>query len=103
MKTYNPELNPTCPVVDVDANGLHGLAKVDCVTVWFTCWNWNVIVSPGLAVMLLGVKRSFPVPPTTTWWLLLKGGADEVVGGAEEVVVLAVVAVVAVARAAALN
>jgi hypothetical protein len=74
---YNPESNPTCPVVEVEAKDLHGLAKVDCVTVWFFCWNWKVTVSPALAVMLLGVKKSFPVPPTTTWWLLLRGGVDE--------------------------
>jgi len=73
----NPESNPTCPVVEVEAKDLHGLAKVDCVTVWFFCWNWKVTVSPALAVMLLGVKKSFPVPPTTTWWLLLRGGVDE--------------------------
>jgi len=73
-----PESNPVCPVVEVEAMDLHGLAKVDCVTVWFFCWNWKVIVSPGLAVMLLGVKKSFPVPPTTTWWLLLRPGADDV-------------------------
>jgi hypothetical protein len=50
----NPESNPTCPVVLVDASSAHGAAKELCVAVWFFCWNSNVIVSPGCAVMLLG-------------------------------------------------
>lgn len=29
----NPESKPVCPEVDVDAKGLHGFAKEDCVTV----------------------------------------------------------------------
>jgi hypothetical protein len=82
---YNPESNPDCPLVEVEDKDLHGLAKEDCVTVWFFCWNWKVTVSPAFAVMLLGVKKSFPVPPTTTWWLLLRAGADEAAGAAEEV------------------
>lgn len=90
----NPESKPVCPVVEVEAIPLHGLAKVDCVTVWFFCWNWKVIVSPAFAVMLLGVKRSFPGPPTTTWWLLLRGGVvvveeDEAEGYAAEAAELA--------------
>lgn len=32
-RTYNPDLNPGVP--DVSSNALHGLRKLDCVTVWF--------------------------------------------------------------------
>jgi len=45
----NPESNPTAPVVLVDESGLHGLANVLCVAVWFFWWNSNVMVSPGCA------------------------------------------------------
>lgn len=45
----NPESNPTAPVVPVDESGLHGLANVLCVAVWFFWWNSNVMVSPGCA------------------------------------------------------
>lgn len=31
--TYNPEANPTCPLVLVDASFWQGAAKLDCVTV----------------------------------------------------------------------
>jgi hypothetical protein len=48
----NPELNPGVPVGASSA--LHGLRKLDWVTVWFLGWNSNVTVSPMLALMLAG-------------------------------------------------
>jgi hypothetical protein len=55
-----PESNP------VADTGLHGFAKVLCVTVWFFCLNSNVMVSPGLALMLFGEYANTPGPPTVT-------------------------------------
>lgn len=35
----NPESKPTCPLVDVNVNARQGVAKVDCVTVWFLTYG----------------------------------------------------------------
>jgi len=51
----NPESNPTWPLVDVKVKARQGVANDDCVTVWFFCWNWNMITSPTCAVILEGV------------------------------------------------
>jgi hypothetical protein len=56
----------------------HGLANVDCVTVWFFCMKTKETMSPTAAVMDSGVywkTGAMPVatglsPPTTTWELL---------------------------------
>ncbi len=42
-RTYNPESNPFAACEQ-------GLAKVDCVAVWFFCLKVKVTVSPGAAV-----------------------------------------------------
>ena len=34
--------------------GVHGLSKLDCVTVWFLGMNWNCTMSPLAATTLLG-------------------------------------------------
>lgn len=62
--TYNPESKP-CPVEEL--KGEQGFAKLDWVTVWFFCMNWNVIVSPTWAVMFAGWNARLG-PPTTTLW-----------------------------------
>jgi len=60
-------------------SGLHGFAKLLCVTVWFFCLNSNVTVSPGLALMLFGVYANVPGPPTMTLMLVGVGAAAAVV------------------------
>lgn len=55
IQPYNPESNPTWPVVLVNCSFLHGSAKLDCVAVWFFAINWNVTVSPGWAVIFSGL------------------------------------------------
>jgi len=51
-----PESIPMVGVVMLS----QGAAKVDWVTVWFPYWNWNAIVSPTLAVTLVGVYVLVP-------------------------------------------
>ena len=64
-RTYNPESKPTWPLVELEASIWQGLAKLDCVTVWFFWWNSKVMVSPGCAVIFEGSKTRV-VPPTMT-------------------------------------
>jgi hypothetical protein len=62
-RTYNPESKPTWPLVELEESIWQGLAKLDCVTVWFFWWNSKVMVSPGCAVTFEGSKVRV-VPPT---------------------------------------
>lgn len=57
----NPELT-----LDVGW-GVHGAAKVDCVTVWFLAANWKLTTSPTAAVMLEGENFKPPWPTITVW------------------------------------
>jgi len=47
-----PDMKPAVPVEF--ERGTQGLAKFDCVTVWFFCLKLNVTVSPGMAVIFAG-------------------------------------------------
>jgi hypothetical protein len=48
-------------------SGWHGLAKDDCVTLWFPGepLNWKEIVSPALAAVFDGMN--WRGPPVATW------------------------------------
>jgi hypothetical protein len=93
-RTYNPESKPTWPLVELEESIWQGLAKLDCVTVWFFWWNSKVMVSPGCAVIFEGSKVR-AVPPTMTLWSLdveegvvedavVEGVALDAAGDAEE-------------------
>jgi len=56
---WNPESTPP-------TSGVQGEAKLDWVTLWFLLSNWNVTVSPTLAVMFEGEKVSWLFCPTRT-------------------------------------
>jgi hypothetical protein len=64
-RTYNPESKPTWPLVELEESFWQGLAKLDCVAVWFFWWNSKVMVSPGCVVIFEG-SNNRPVPPTMT-------------------------------------
>lgn len=78
---------------------VQGEVNDDCVTVWFfdtlythmirihkltnqivrDTYNWNAMVSPSFAVMLLGLNVSVPLPPTV---MTCKSAMTETAGSA---------------------
>lgn len=54
-----PESAPPCIL-------MQGLENVDWVKVWFLDMNVNSTMSPGAAMMVLGLKVSPASPPTVT-------------------------------------
>lgn len=49
---------------------MQGVAKLDCVTVWFCSANWKMTTSPTAAAMVSGVY-TLVVPPTTTYCVIM--------------------------------
>ncbi len=93
MNTHNPESNPTRPFALDSPKGVHGFAKLLCVTVWFLLEKLNVTVSPIFAVRLSGENASAPFAPTVTTWLAVDEGAEAVVAAPPVVVAYVVVCV----------
>jgi len=60
---WKPESTPALGVVMIE----HGLANVDCVTVWFLARNSKLMVSPERTVTFVGEKVRPPPSPTRTW------------------------------------
>ena len=75
-----PEKMPATLLL-VWAMGVQGLAKLDCVTVWFPAANWNCTMSPTLAFTSLGenVREPLVLPTLTTWTLVM--AVDAAAGG----------------------
>lgn len=56
---------------NIEPDGIHGAAKVDCTTEWFIGENWNCTMSPTAAVISFGENVREPLaPPTRTTCIL---------------------------------